>query len=248
MRYVGSKNRLSKELAPIIQSYINDNCKGYIEPFVGGANMIDKINHNNKIGYDIHKQLIELLKYVQDLSNVLPTTITEEEYKNVKNNKDNYDDWYVGLVGFCGSFTSKYFGGYARGFKNDKITPRDVPAEAIRSIEKQRKNLKGINFINCSFLDIPKDEIKNYVIYCDIPYKGTLKYSHDFPYDEFYKWCKELSVNNIVLISEYDMPDDFECIWSKNVKVNIDSNRKENDNKNNRIEKLFMYKNGIKSL
>ena len=44
------------------------------------------------------------------------------------------------------------------------------------------------------------------------------------------------------------MPDDFVCIWSKKVKVNIDSNRKENDNKNNRIEKLFMYKNGIKSL
>ena len=146
MHYVGSKNRMSKELAPIIQSYINDNCKGYIEPFVGGANMIDKINHNNKIGYDIHKQLIELLKYVQDLSNVLPTTITEEEYKNVKNNKHNYDDWYVGLVGFCGSFSAKYFGGYARGLKADKITPRDIPAEGIRNIEKQRKNLKGINY------------------------------------------------------------------------------------------------------
>ena len=57
-----------------------------------------------------------------------------------------------------------------------------------------------------------------------------------------------IGLNNIVLISEYDMPDDFECIWSKKAKVNIDSNRKENDNKNNRTEKLFMYKNGIKSL
>ena len=65
MRYVGSKNRLSKELAPIIQSYINDNCKGYIEPFVGGANMIDKIKCDNKIGYDINNYLIALLNHAK---------------------------------------------------------------------------------------------------------------------------------------------------------------------------------------
>ena len=37
MKYIGSKNRLSKELAPIIQSYISKNTKGYLEPFVGGG-------------------------------------------------------------------------------------------------------------------------------------------------------------------------------------------------------------------
>ena len=46
MKYVGSKNRLAKELAPIIQSYITDDTKGYLEPFVGGANIIDKIKPN----------------------------------------------------------------------------------------------------------------------------------------------------------------------------------------------------------
>lgn len=37
MVYMGSKNRLSKELAPIIQSYITSETKGYLEPFVGGG-------------------------------------------------------------------------------------------------------------------------------------------------------------------------------------------------------------------
>ena len=50
MRYVGSKNKLSKDLVPIIQSYIKSDTKGYLEPFVGGANMIDKIQCNKKIG------------------------------------------------------------------------------------------------------------------------------------------------------------------------------------------------------
>ncbi len=40
MKYVGSKNRLSKDLVPIIQSYIdNNNIKNYWEPFVGGGKL-----------------------------------------------------------------------------------------------------------------------------------------------------------------------------------------------------------------
>lgn len=108
MKYVGSKNRLSKELAPIIQSYITEDTVAYIEPFVGGANMIDKINHHNKIGSDVHKELIALLNYTRDNYNEIPETITEEEYNRVKANRDDYESWYVGLVGFCGSFGSIY--------------------------------------------------------------------------------------------------------------------------------------------
>ena len=241
MRYVGSKNRLAKELVPIIQSYITNETKGYIEPFVGGANMIDKIECNNKFGCDIHEELIELLKYIQNTNNVLPTTITEEEYNKVRLNKDKYEKWYVGFVGFCATFGAKYFGGYARGFKEDKITPRDIPAESIRNIEKQRKNLQNIKFKCCSYDEINKN-IKDFVIYCDPPYKGTLKYTTDFDYDKFYKWCKEMSKNNIVLISEYWMPEEFECIWEKKTTVRIDSNKKSKDKKMERTEKLFIYR------
>ena len=241
MKYVGSKNRLAKELTPIIQSYITDDTKGYLEPFVGGANMIDKISCNNKFGCDIHEELIELLKYIQNTNNVLPTTITEEEYNKVRLNKDKYEKWYIGFIGFCATFGAKYFGGYARGFKEDKITPRDIPAESIRNIEKQRKNLQNIKFKCCSYDEINKN-IKDFVIYCDPPYKGTLKYTTDFDYDKFYKWCKEMSKNNIVLISEYWMPEEFECIWEKKTTVRIDSNKKSKDKKMERTEKLFIYR------
>lgn len=103
MTYVGCKARLSKQLTPIIQSYIDgmgDKCNGYWEPFVGGANMIDKINCTNKYGSDIHPYLIALLSHVQQTTDDLPETITEDEYKAVRLHKDKYPDWYVGLVGF----------------------------------------------------------------------------------------------------------------------------------------------------
>lgn len=239
MKYVGSKNRLSKELAPIIQSYITDETLAYIEPFVGGANMIDKIKHHNKIGSDLHKELIALHNFNRDYSDKLPSTITEEEYLSVKNNKKAYSDHYVGLVGFCATFGAKYFGGYARAYKPDGVTLRDIPNEAIRNLQKQSPNIQGIKFECKSFQDYNPADYENCVFYLDPPYRKTLSYSTGgFPYEEFDKWTIELAKNNTVLISEYDLPEDnFECIWSKDVKVGISA---QGDIKNKkRVEKLF---------
>lgn len=241
MIYVGSKRSISKEIVPIIQSYITKDTKGYLEPFVGGCNIIDKIQCDRRIGCDIHTQLIALFNKLKEDKDSIPITISEIEYNEVKNNKDKQEDWYLGLVGFLGSFGAKYFGGYARHNKDDNTEA--IQKGSIKNLKKQYDNLKDVSFINCNFLDLPKDKIKNYVIYCDIPYRGTTKYkTENFPYDEFYQWCKNMSVHNIVLISEYNMPDDFDCIWSKETKVNFDSNRKADDSKNIRVEKLFTYK------
>ena len=49
-----------------------------------------------------------------------------------------------------------------------------------------------------------------------------------------------MSQHNKVLISEYYMPEDrFECIWSKDTKVMIDSNK---TNGSIRTERLFKVK------
>ncbi len=241
MQYVGSKNRLSKELAPIIQSYITADTKGYLEPFVGGANMIDKIHCETKIGCDSHEELIQLLKYAQE--NELPETISEEEYYKVKENKGKYPKWHVGLVGFCGSFGAKYFGGFARRYNKDGSLV-DVPRQAINSLRKQSKldGFKSVKFLHMDFRNLPKDKIKGYVIYCDPPYRGTTKYkTGNFPYEEFYQWCRDMSKDNTVLISEYNMPDDFECIWEKQHKTYLGSGVNGKNDKN-RVEKLFIYK------
>ena len=243
MQYIGSKNRFAKELVPIIESYITSETKGYLEPFVGGANMIDKVNCDKKYGCDLNEYLIELLKYSKEneLPDELPEPISEEEYNKVKLNKEDYDKWYVGFVGFLCSFGSKFFGGYARGKNNNGIS-RNYARESYDNLRKQSPNLKGIVFKHCSFQDISTN-ISGYVIYCDPPYRGTTKYKTDeFPYDEYYDWCRKMSKNNIVLCSEYWMPDDFECVWEKETKANFDSNRDSNDDKNKRVEKLFIIK------
>lgn len=238
MKYVGSKNRLAKDLIPIIQPYV-DKTGYYLEPFVGGANFIDKIKCENKYGSDINKYLIALLQKVQTDISDIPDHISEEEYNKVKNNKDLYEDWYVGLVGFCATFGAKWFGGYARGFKADGVTPRILSNEAIRNLKKQAENLKNIQFNCCSYEDINSD-ITGFVIYCDPPYRGTIKYANnEFDYLNFYNWCSKMAKNNIVLVSEYNIKDArFECIWSKDMNVMIDSNKETGSKRTERLYKV----------
>lgn len=237
MQYLGSKSRHSKELIPILQKFIiSQSINTYIEPFVGGANVIDKIQCNNKIGYDINEYLIAILNQAKENTAVFPQTISQEEYYRVKCGMSNYPKWYVGLVGFCGSYSAKFFGGYAKG----KDT-RDRQNEAIRNIVNQSKNLQDVEFICGDFRDISLKEKS--LVYCDPPYKDTTKYKVDnFPYDEYYEWVRKMSEYHIVICSEYHMPDDFICIWKKKHKSLIDSNRAAASTSNTRVEKLFIHK------
>ena len=238
LKYMGSKNRISKQPVPIIQGCIDENnTKIYFEPFVGGANMIDKIKCDMRIGNDIHKELIALFKQLQKGWNP-PLHITEEEYNKVRNDKSDYPDYYVAFVGFCATFGAKWFGGYARGFKEDKITPRDHSNESVRNILNQLPNIQDVKFASKNYLDFDKTKMKDCVIYCDPPYQDATKYkSNDFDYNVFWDWVRELSENNHVFVSEYNAPDDFECVWSKKVTTSLKVEEHEE-----RVEKLFIHK------
>ena len=86
MQYMGSKNRLCKEIVPIIQSYINDNkIENYLESFVGGANVIDKIKCKNKYGCDLNKYLIALLDNIKN-GWLPPKEVSEELYNKILKN------------------------------------------------------------------------------------------------------------------------------------------------------------------
>ena len=103
---------------------------------------------------------------------------------------------------------------------------------------KQLPQLQNVSFI-CG--DYKQIDVDSAVVYCDPPYEDTKKYASvsSFNYNEFWDWCRKQNENNILFVSGYDAPDDFKCIWSKDVIVNFDSNRNENSNKN-RTEKLFI--------
>ena len=228
MVYMGSKNRIAKELIPIITKDLQPN-QWYVEPFVGGANMIDKIEHPYKLGADNNKYLIALLEAVQN-GQELPEYITKDEYIAVKTNKDNYPDWYVGFVGFVSSFRAKFFGGYSGYCTTKTGIQRNYIKERINNILKQ--NLDGIKLVCSSYdaLDIPA----NSIIYCDPPYNGTTKYKDSFDSDAFWQWCRDKAKEgHTVYVSEYNAPEDFKCIWEKQINSNLGGTSK------TATEKLF---------
>lgn len=228
MVYMGSKNRIAKELIPIITKDLKPN-QWYVEPFVGGANMIDKIEHPYKLGADNNKYLIALLEAVQN-GQELPEHITKDEYIAVKTNKNNYPDWYVGFVGFVCSFRGKFLGGYS-GYYNTKTgIQRNYIMERKNNLLKQ--NLNRIKLVCSSYenLDIPA----NSIIYCDPPYNGTTKYKDSFDSDAFWQWCRDKAKEgHTVYVSEYNAPEDFKCIWEKHINSNLGGTSK------TATEKLF---------
>jgi DNA adenine methylase len=212
----------------------------YVEPFVGGANMIDKVD-GNRLAADNNIYLVFTLKALSE-GWIPPKTLTESEYADIKLNPDKYPYPLVGFVGFACSYGAKWFGGYCRG-KTAKGVPRDYIREAYRNVMKQANLLKGIRFKHSSYseLEIPAESI----IYCDPPYANTTRYKSFFEHEPFWQWCREKSADgHSVFVSEYTAPDDFECVWQKE----INSSLTKNTGSKKGIEKLFKPKSGTDPL
>ena len=216
MKYMGSKNRIAKYILPII---LKDRKPGqwYVEPFCGGCNSLDKVT-NPRIGNDINKYLIAL---VNDKQTEYPY-LTKEQHADIKQNPSNYPDWMVGYAGVVASYCGVWFGGYA-GKVNTKGGVRDYMQEGRSNLVLQLNNLQGVCFTSNSYdtLVIPDSSI----IYCDPPYKGTSAYKDRFDHEKFYDFCRDKSSEgHSIYISEYSMPEDFECIWELPVKSSLSAN------------------------
>jgi len=240
MKYMGSKSRIAKDIVPIIQEYV-DKYDRYLEPFCGGCNVIDKIKASKKIASDKNKYLITLWKHIQEGNNLLDT-VSRELYNDVRSNQNTnkYEDWIVGNVGFLASYNGRWFdGGYAQsGYEKTKNGERyrDYYNEAKQNILKQVNSIKDIEFLNQDYIYFYP---VNFVIYCDPPYVNTKQYanSKNFDYEIFWETMREWSKRNVVLISEQNAPDDFECIWQQEVSRSIKAN-----DKSKSVEKLFILR------
>lgn len=228
-----SKNRIAKYLLPIILKDRKPN-QWYVEPFVWGANMIDKVE-GNRIWSDFNEYIAKMWQELERWW-IPPQKLEREVYYVIKDNKKKFTKQMVGYVWINSSYSWVWFWSYAWKTKT-KWWIRDYQDEAYRNTLKQIPNIKWVKFIHSNYkdLEIPN----NSIIYCDPPYEWTAWYKDKFNHTEFWNWCREKKKEgHTIFISEYNAPDDFKCVWEKEVKSSLSANWKSWGNKNS-TEKLF---------
>ena len=222
--YMGSKDKIAKHILPIMLSERKVG-QWWVEPFVGGANMINKVS-GKRLGGDTHEYLIALHQAIQ-LGWTPPVMVTKKEYYDIKANPDLHPSHLVGFVGFPCSFGGKWRGGNA-GKRAEVVVER-----ASRLLRKDAGLIEGVVFKTKSYeaLQIPPASI----IYCDPPNVGATGYRDKFDNEAFWEWCRvKASEGHTVYVSEYSAPDDFFEVFS------IDHVAKMNrGNHSKRVEKLY---------
>lgn len=244
MQYQGSKKQLSKHILPII---LKDRQEGqwYVEPFCGGCNTLSEVT-GLRIGADSHDYLIEMWEAVSK-GWIPPKAISVDEYTYLKS--ESKKPWcscipnreLIGYVGFVFSWRNKWFGGYGNKLYIDNRNGKTYyhAANYWKANYKQFSKLRDVIFKRCNYehLKIPN----NSIIYCDPPYEGTIGYVSPFDSVKFWGWVRVMSsIGHKVFVSEYSAPDDFICIWEKEMRP---SNF--NCKQNNSIEKLFVHRSQI---
>lgn len=259
MIFQGSKAKYAESIVPKLQRIIDENdIKCYIEPFVGGANVIDKIHCEVKIGYDKNAPLIALHRKAQENFESIPThgsnelwyrakdiyRATQGDPRKINENPDAPELWEIGAIAFLGSFNH---GGFSRGYAKPE-GERDAYNEAYRNLQKQAMSEE---YKNICFLWVPDYTettpigiINKTLYYCDPPYEGTKPYGYafetKFDYKEYWDWIRELSKTAFVICSEQHFPIDFNILWEKEVNRTMSTS-----NKFKATEKLGYYKEGL---
>lgn len=236
MHYLGGKERIAKHICEYLES-VRKPGQVFTDLTVGGLSIIARMQKPKK-GYDIHDELVYFYQYLShnpEMLEKLPEEIDEYQFKQVKDSL--YEEcWYRPFVEFGCTFGGKGFSdGYAR---TNAKNPNGYAIGAKNSLRRKFKDLYGVEFKHQDLFDY---EAKGELIYIDPPYQGTTKYNavKPFNYKGFWDKVRELSKDNDVYVSEYEAPEDFECVWSKEKKLGL---RTKDGKQPVRIEKIFKIK------
>lgn len=255
MPYMGSKNQIAKWVIDHIPA------SDYLYDLFGGGGAITHCAcESGKFKHVIYNELYPIAFKGFDMAihgkfNNENRWISREDFHKLKN-KDPYVaicfSFGNNLRSYCYSEKTEKALHYAICFSDfkllqdlgielkTKISERIELTKQVKELLKlnnlQMQNLESLQHLYLTNKDYADVQIKeNSVIYCDPPYKNTDKYRVDFNHENFYEWCGKQK--QLVIISEYNMPEDFICI-AKKEKISLFRS----SNRITKTEKLFVPK------
>lgn len=249
MKYMGSKARHAKALLPIILAGRRED-QIYVEPFVGGGNVINKVPQGaGRLASDSNGLMVTLLDQLGNHGWTPPETLTEAEWSAIRHIKP-VTPAERALHAFCATgpcFSGKWWGGWARSVYGPDCEragqPRDHWRECRANALKDVDGLRGVSLVSCEYedLNVPQGAL----VYCDPPYAGTTAYSgarHKWDADKFWQWCDALidTLDCTVFVSEYQAPSHWTSLWEKRVRSDLGLVK---DNLKRETEHLFHRSN-----
>jgi len=155
----------------------------------------------------------------------------------------------VYMKGFMGSYIKKNDSRLIKKISNSrskkgsrrvKTIHLDISKQA-RKVEEIGKHLCDANVKLTSGSYEQFSNLSNHVIYCDPPYDEYNEYYDadrnriNFDTKKFWKWAEKMSKNNVVVVSGYSAPENWDTYWSAITRSGqMGANRQ-------RREKLFIY-------
>lgn len=222
MHYLGSKARHADDIIAITCAQRRPN-QIYVEPFVGGGNMINKVLQGaGRIANDKNFGMVALLDQLGNHGWTPPETMTQAQWSKImKQDCEKLDQPGRALFAFAATgptFGSMWCGQWAKDYEGMEGTRyRQARDAALRDAP----GLAGIKFFDGNFdaFEIPPESL----VYCDPPYANTTEYSgavrriaHDdkkatntWSASKFWRWCDDLiDIQGCsVFVSEYHGPE-----------------------------------------
>lgn len=204
MQIFGGKAKLGPAIARILEG-LRPPGAPVVEPFCGSANVTVHLSGERRAS-DVDGNLIALLEGVRDGWKP-PARVSPRRYQALLDGSID-DPKLRAFIGYGCSWGGKWLGGFARS------DTQNYAESAARSLRRKAALLRGVQFRAVDYRTLRPSGC---LIYCDPPYDSTTAHSPGsslagFDSEEFWSIMREWSRTNVVVISEYAAPPDFESI------------------------------------
>ena len=267
--YVGSKKKISKKIVEIIKQNFGTDKTVYDVFGGGGAITAElMINGIDVIYNDLDKTITDMFNRVisQDREWIKTLIVSRDEFIAIRDKENKMvDDELTLLVNSFGNDRKSYlyskekskikydlavdiikkhnvFSGYTRTPTYTNASQQTVNLQQLGQLQQLHRLQQLQQLPKTTNKDYKYfSDIKDSILYLDPPYENsdTSKYKSHIDYREFYDWVYEMSKNNIVLLSSYEVSDNrFECVYEfKTARSTLSGGMA-----GKRTEKLFMVK------
>ncbi len=235
MPYAGGKAKLGLEIAEVIARVAdllnyNDSIIVPFAGFLGVSRFLVDFGFKIKAN-DANSDIIAMWKSLKSGRWKLPSRpVSKEDYLHLKEGYGLPEE--RGFFGVACAYSGIPFAGY-----RIRSEVQNFFQQTTVNVERALPSLSKISFSSKDYRTFLRG-IENKIIYCDPPYMNNnfkTAYFEDFDSVQFWREMRILSKKNVVLISEYEAPPDFEPIWEHEVSYVYSGKKKK------KTEKLFIY-------